>query len=68
MKTASEIGQCPVIAIKTLFVMTKEEEEEELKVIKWIVLERASDKLRWTAVPLQHYSSNQSKPCNSLRK
>lgn len=43
-------SQCPVIAIKTLFVMTKGEEEEELKVIKWILIKLANDKLRWTAV------------------
>lgn len=27
-------SQCPVMAIKTLFVMTKKKEEEELKLIK----------------------------------
>lgn len=30
--------------------MTKGEEEEELKVIKLILIKLANDKLRWTAV------------------
>lgn len=30
--------------------MTKGEEEEALKVIKWILIKLANDKLRWTAV------------------